>query len=618
MTKKASYIIGVDLGTTNCTMAYTPIQLEENPPIIEQMSIAQLITAGSQGVHPSLPSFIYYPLPEELSAKMASIGWDLQRSYAIGTFARDRGSELPTRMIASAKSWLCHQGIDRREKILPFDSEDVSTKMSPLEACSKILSHIREAWDHNMPKTLFVDQHILITVPASFDPSARQLVQEAAEQAGYPEVILLEEPQAAFYAWLYAHQEDWRQRLKVGDSILVIDIGGGTTDFSLIAVEEEEGNLTLKRLAVGAHLLLGGDNIDLALAHLAKQKLEEQGHDIDNWQLQALVHQCRQAKEQLLSEQAPKSVDITILGRGSRLIGNTLKTQITQEEAQYLLLDGFAPLVDPEERSPIERRSGIAQIGLPYVRDPRISCQLAKFLSMMGESESSQMEQFILPTAVLFNGGTMKAPALRKRLMTLLNQWAKKLEKPFIQELPDANYDYAVSYGATYYGIARLGRAIRIRGGTSRSYFIGVEEATPAVPGVSPILRAICIVPFGMEEGEEKDLKDQEFALVLGEQATFRFFSHATSKLSNGIEPAIGTIVRNWKQELTELHPIETILDKTELDGKTIRIKLKSRITELGVLELWCVAPDGRKWKLEFDIRDNNKEKRNSQKFKDL
>jgi molecular chaperone DnaK (HSP70) len=602
----ASFIIGIDLGTTNCTMAYTPIQ-PENPrhPQLEQMAIHQVISAQTPGTSFSLPSFIYYPLQEELKAKVAGLPWDEERAYAIGTYARDRGAELPTRLIASAKSWLCHPGINRREKLLPLEAEEESHRMSPLEACAEILRHLRESWDSSKLDAPFIEQIVLVTVPASFDPSARQLVQEAAEQAGYPEIILLEEPQAAFYAWLHAHAEEWRQQLKVGDSILVVDIGGGTTDFSLISVEEEEGNLFLKRQAVGSHLLLGGDNIDLGLAYLVKQKLEDQGHHLDSWQLQALVHQCRQAKEKLMGDAPPKSVDITVLGRGSRLIGNTMKTELTLEEAQRFVIDGFIPLVGPDERSPTERRMGIQQIGLPYVQDPRISCQLAKFLSMTGESDGAQMDQFILPTAVLFNGGTLKAASIRKQLMALLNGWATKLKKPAVKELTGADYDYAVSRGAAYYGLARQGHAVRIRGGTSRSYFVGVEEAAPAVPGISPPLRAVCIVPFGLEEGEERELENQEFALVVGEPATFRFFSHATPTLSNGQEPTVGTIVRNWKLELTELHPIETLLDKAEGDGKTMRVKLKSKVTELGVLELWCVAPDGRKWKLEFDIRQD-------------
>jgi molecular chaperone DnaK (HSP70) len=483
----AAYIIGIDLGTTNCTMAYTFIQPEHHQhPKSHQVAITQLIDTQTLGSSLSLPSFIYYPLKEELKAKVACVPWGHDRKYAIGTYARDRGAGLPTRLIASAKSWLCHPGINRREKLLPLEADEHDNRMSPLEACGEILRYLREAWDSSMPNAPFAEQVVLITVPASFDPSARQLVQEAAEQAGYPSVVLLEEPQAAFYAWLQTHANEWRQQLKIGDSILVVDIGGGTTDFSLISVEEEEGNLLLKRQAVGSHLLLGGDNIDLGLAHFVKNKLEDQGHSLDNWQFQALVHQCRQAKEKLMGEEPPKSVDVTILGRGSRLIGNTLKIELKHEEIQRFIIDGFIPLVAPDERSPIERRAGIQQIGLPYVQDPRISCQLAKFLSMTGESDGRQMDQFVLPTAVLFNGGTLKAASIRKQLMTLLNDWAKKLERPIVQELAGADYDFAVSRGAAYYGLARQGHAIRIRSGTSRSYFVGVEEAAPAVPGISP------------------------------------------------------------------------------------------------------------------------------------
>ena len=596
----ASYIIGIDLGTTNCTMAYH--EIGDKDSAIMQFPIPQVTASGLQEDRLSLPSFVYFPLNEELEAKSAVIEWDPARKHCVGVHARDRGGEMPQRMIASAKSWLCNAGIDRRSKILPLGDEELG-RMSPMEACSELLGHLKESWNAKMPKAPFEDQQILITVPASFDPSARQLVQEASQQAGYPEVVLLEEPQAAFYTWLQAHESDWRKRLNVGDCILVIDIGGGTTDFSLISVADENGDLSLNRLAVGSHLLLGGDNIDLSLAYYAKGKFEEQGHHIDDWQLQALVHACRQAKEKLMSENPPKHADIAIMGRGSKLVGGSIKTKITLAEVTNLLVDGFIPLVSPEERSPIERRSGIQQIGLPYAQDARISCQLAKFLSMTGRSDSSSMEQFIMPTAVLFNGGTMKAAAMRNRLVELLNKWAKELDKEPVKVLPDSDYDYAVSRGATYYGLARNGKAIRIKSGTSRSYFIGVEDAAPAVPGMPAPLKAVCVVPFGMEEGTERDLENQEYALVLGEQATFRFFSHATPALTNGTEPKVGTIVKNWKQELTELHPIETRLEKADGDGKTARIRLKSRVTELGVLELWCVAPDGRKWKLEFDIR---------------
>ncbi|MBA3957880.1 MAG: Hsp70 family protein [Parachlamydiaceae bacterium] len=596
----SDYIIGIDLGTTNSTLAYA--KMDKTEPSIEQFSISQ-VTSGAQPESLSLPSFLYFPLKEELATIRNKLPWNSTEMHCVGLFARERGAELPSRLISSAKSWLCHSGINRRDKLLPLHAEENTAKMSPLEANAAVLEHLREAWNSQMPLAAFKEQKFLITVPASFDPSARQLVLEAAEKAGYPEIILLEEPQAAFYAWLHAHKDSWRKQLKVNDKVLVIDIGGGTTDFSLISVQDEQGELSLKREAVGSHLLLGGDNIDLALAYLAKSKLEEQGHTIDEWQLQSLVHMCRDAKETLMGSQAPTSVDITIMGRSSRLIGGTLKTTLSKEEAHRLILDGFVPLSQPHERSTVEKRAGLQQIGLPYAQDARISHQLAKFLSMTGETDQAGMEHFVLPNAVLFNGGTLKAEALRKRLMDLLNLWAHALGKPSVHELPGADYDFAVSQGAVNYGLARAGKAIRIKGGTSRSYYIGVEESAPAVPGMPVPLKAVCVVPFGMEEGSELAIDHQEFSLVVGEQATFRFFSHGTQHLSNGALPVAGSVIKNWKQELTELHPIETRLESGAQDGKTIQVKLKTRVTELGVLELWCVAPDDRKWKLEFDLR---------------
>jgi Hsp70 protein len=596
------YIIGIDFGTTNCTMSYISAKGVDNPII--QFIIPQVIAFGTQGDDFSLPSFLYFPTQEELSKKNSTMEWDPNCEYCLGTFARQRGSEVPTRVVSSAKSWLCHLGIDRRSKILPLTSEEELEKISPLEACSKFLKHLKEAWDSKMPNAPFVEQQILVTVPASFDPSARQLIQEATELVGFPQTILLEEPQAAFYSWLESHQKEWHKQLKIGDCVLVIDIGGGTTDFSLISVEEEKGNLTLKRLAVGEHLLLGGDNIDMSLAYLAKGKFEGQGLIIDDWQFQSLVHTCRQGKEKLLSSDAPTSVDITILGRTSKLIGGMVKTKITREESIKLLVDGFFPMVDPQEHSPTERSVGFQQIGLPFSQDPRISCQLAKFLSMSGESDNQSMNNFVMPTAVLFNGGTLKSEIFRERILALLNDWALKLGKQNVKELPKPDFDFAVSRGAVYYGLVRSGKGIKIKSGTSRSYFIAVEDSMPAIPGMAPNLKAICVVPFGMEEGTELELSQQEFALILGQHATFRFFSHSTPLLSNGTKPEIGTSLKHWKQELRELLPIETRLEKNETDGKSVRIKLKSHVTELGVLELWCMAVDGRKWKLEFDIRD--------------
>lgn len=595
---QSKYIIGIDLGTTNSTLAYA--ESSGDAFDIQQFSIPQITAAGTQGEELFLPSFIYLPLDEELKKKTVGVAWDPDRSYCVGLHARGRGKELSERLVASPKSWLCHSGIDRREAILPLEGE--SEKLSPLQAIAALLQHLKESWNQQFVDHPFNRQQILITVPASFDPSARQFVQEAAVLAGYPEIILLEEPQAAFYSWLQRNQEQWRRLLAVGDTILVVDIGGGTTDFSLITVVDEKGDLALERIAVGSHLLLGGDNIDLCLAYCAKDKLEEQGHAIEDWQLTALQYACRDAKETLFGKGGDQA-DITIAGRGSRLIGGSLTTSLTREEVERIVLDGFMPQVKATERALTEVRAGMQQIGLPYAQDARITAQLAKFLSMTGDAQSGDMSQFVHPTAILFNGGTMKAQALRERLLEVLNEWGSKAGKEPVKELTDHDFDFAVSRGAVFYGLARKGKAIRIKGGTSCSYFIGVEDAVPAVPGRETPMKAVCIAPFGMEEGTERVLDDQEFALVLGERARFRFFSHQTPNLADGSEPVVGTTVRKWKKELSELHPIETILEKNGEEVKTVRVKLKSRVTELGVLELWCEAADARKWKLEFDIR---------------
>lgn len=577
-------IIGIDLGTTNCTLAYTS---SDNSAGIEQFAIPQA-TKNGLNEQLMLPSFLYFPLPEEKKIT----------SPCVGQFARERGSEVPHRLISSAKSWLCHAGINRREKILPNSSEEC--KLSPIEAISEILRHLKDAWNEKFLDEPFEKQQIFITVPASFDPGARDLVIEAAKKVNYPEIVLIEEPQAAFYAWLDKHKDEWRKLLKVGDQVLVVDIGGGTSDFSIIEVSEENGSLLLTRKAVGAHLLLGGDNFDLSLAYYAKQKYEEAGHQLDDWQFNFLIHACRKAKEQFLSDNAPNQIELVIQGRGSRLIGNSLKSVLTLEEVVQIILEGFAPMTNPDEHAKPEKQIGLQQIGLPFVKDPRISCQLARFLSL---SENGSMENFTLPGYVLFNGGTLKAQKLKERLLNLLNQWAKILSKQAVKELPNADLDFAVSRGAAAYGLARSGHSVRIKSGTSRSYFIGVEESMPAVPGIPVPLKAYCIAPFGMEEGSEVELEKQQFSLLLGEQATFRFFSLATKTLSNGQEPVAGTVVKNWKQELTELHPIETFLSQNNSPHNFVQVRLKSKVTELGTLELYCVADEQSSWKLEFDTR---------------
>lgn len=585
----SEFIIGIDLGTTNCTMAYAKNAEHDK---IHQFPIAQILANSTTGDSFCLPSFLFFPLEEECS----TLGVD---SYLVGNFAKERGSEMPHRLVHSSKSWLCHDGINPREAFLPLLAEDIA-KLSPIQACAAILQHLKNAWNQQFKKHSFDQQTIYITVPASFDPRARELIQEAAKLANYPEITLLEEPLAAFYAWLHVKGDTWRKEVNVGDTLLIVDIGGGTTDFTIIAADKRDGNLTLERKAVGAHLLLGGDNIDLALAYLVKDRLENQGHSIDDWQLQSLVHSCRKAKEQLLDDNGRDSTEITVLGRGSRLIGGSLSTSLTKSEVQQLILDGYCPLIAFEEKAKKTLPNAISQISLPYASDPRITAQLASFLSLSLEGSNDNKA---FPSKVLFNGGSMKGDFLRAQITTQLTQWAKKFHQETVTELSDPDYDNAVSLGAVYYGLVKRGQGVRVCGGTNRSYFVGIEGAAPAVPGVQPPLKALCLVPFGMEEGSAEELNGQQFSLLLGEPAIFRFFSRSSPVLSNGEKAVVGHWVANWKQDLVELKAIHTLLEKRDNDGKTVKVKLISKVTELGVLELWCHAEDGRKWKFEFDTR---------------
>jgi len=563
------YIIGIDLGTTNCTMAYA---LKEGGDV-QQFLIPQITSLSGSEELPSLPSCLYFPLEEEQKV----LGVD----FCVGTFAKKRGEEIVDRMVASSKSWLSQSSIDRRAPLLSI------AKISPLEATKRILAHLKDAWDKKM-EVSFADQKVLLTIPASFDPSARELVLEAAREAGYPELTLLEEPQAAFYAWLGNAKENWRDLLKVGDEVLVVDIGGGTTDFSLIRVTEEEGNLVLRRIQVGPHLLLGGDNIDFAIAYLAKDKLESMGHTIDSFQLTALKHASQRAKEELLSENSKKNtVDISIMGRGSKLIGGSLKVKIEKEEVLNLILDGFCPKLKAHEKALPDRRAGLQEVGLPFVSDPRITAQLASFLS-------------VNPTHVLFNGGAMKAMPMQERIMETLASWDDG-KKPML--LPGYDLDFAVSLGAVHYGFASQGNGIRIKSGLSRSYFIGVEEPMPAVPGRKPPVKALCIAPHGMEEGSAWRIPNEQFQLPLGELASFRFFSKDSKTLSDGTVPETGTWVKRPESELTELHPIETILSRSAPEEQFVLVGLRASYNEVGVLEVSCEAEDKRSWKLEFDLR---------------
>lgn len=597
--KDPEYIIGIDLGTTHCVLAYTPVRPAGEEQPIGIFSVPQVVNPGEVKGQPLLPSFLLLPGPHDLPPESLALPWNAQVEFTVGEFARQRGAEIPQRLVSSAKSWLCHPGVDRSEPILPWDSPAEVRRVSPVEASARFLRHLHEAWDHVIAKedrpARLAEQEIYLTVPASFDAVARELTVQAAKKAGLEKMTLLEEPQAAFYAWIDALGERWRGEVRVGDLILVCDIGGGTTDFSLIQVTEEKGELALNRLAVGDHLLLGGDNMDLTLAYAIQAKLAKKNIKLDSWQFRALWQSCRRAKERLLLDPNHQAEPVVILGRGTSLIGGTIRTELSREEVEDILLDGFFPLCQADDYPREKPRVGMREMGLPYEADPAITRHLARFLGRHAPPGSGP--EASKPSAVLFNGGVMKPAVIRQRLLSLLSGWYGREAR----ELSSADLDLAVARGAAYYGLARRGRGVRIRGGAARPYYIGVESALPAVPGIPTPLKALCVVPFGMEEGSEADIRQREFGLVVGEPAVFHLLASTVRKKD---QP--GEIIEEWSGEIEEVATMETVLPASggEEGGKMIPVWLQSRVTEIGTLELWCVARDeNRRWKLEFNLR---------------
>jgi hypothetical protein len=600
------YVIGIDLGTTNSALAYTEIKPDAGPldtPDVRLMDVPQLVNPGEVRDEPLLPSSLYVPAAADFPAGSLALPWNAEPEFVVGRLAQKRGVENAGRLVVSAKSWLSHSGIDRTAAVLPWNAPDGVRKLSPVEASSCYLDHLRRAWDSKMPDALFIEQQVLVTVPASFDAVARELTLQAAERAGFREVTLLEEPQAAFYAWIERHK-DWRERVKLGDLILVVDIGGGTTDFTLIAVTEHAGELTLERMAVGEHILLGGDNMDLALARLIAGQLAEKGTRIDNLQLHQLWQNCRAAKEKLLEPGArTKEQPVTILGKGTGLVGGTIKAALRREDIDSVLGEGFFPKVSSSDLPLRQRRFGLQEIGLPYAADAAVTKHMAQFLRQQASSEEHERVRrapsgMAAPTHVLFNGGVLRARLIRDRLIEVLDAWLTAEGFSPVQPLTGEDLMHAVSRGAAYYGLATHGRAVRIRGGVPRSYYVGIESAMPAVPGMPAPLKALTVAPFGMEEGTSIQIPNREFGLVVGVPAEFRFFSSAVRK-----NDAPGAFIEEFGDDLQELSPMEVHLTSTDGTG-TVPVSFETVVTETGMLQLWCVARDGRRWKLEFNVRE--------------
>ena len=603
------FIVGVDLGTTNCAAAYIDTksvsdELEE--PEVHIFSIPQISEPGQLVESEFLPSYTYIPSELEFPKKSLDLPWQENMDIVVGRFAARRGAEVAVRLIASTKSWLCHPHVDRTAPILPWQASESVQKRSPLEVSSYYLNHIRQAWNYVMAENeedRIEKQNVFLTVPASFDAVARELTVQAAHKAGLSNITLLEEPQAAFYSWLNNRKKQWRKETKPGDTVLVCDIGGGTTDFSLIEVTEEKGELVLRRIAVGDHILLGGDNMDLTLAYEAKRHFTEKGIKLDSQQMLSLVYNCRLAKENMLNDPECISQPVVILGRGRSVIGGTIQTEIKRQEVEQTVLEGFFPPCSADDSPARQRVTGLKELGLHYESDSAITKHLARFLKMQGEKQEESKKNFLHPTKILFNGGVTKSSAIRNRIVEILNQWLKDDSGQPVAVIEGNNPDLAVAQGAACYGLAKQGRGIRIRGGTARTYYVGIETAMPAVPGMTPPIKALCVVPFGMEEGSDTAIKGHEFGLVVGEQAVFRFLGSTTRKKDD-----TGMLLEDWdEEELTELAPLETTLSHDAIEGGTVvPVTLHSYVTEVGTLELWCESVDGKyRWKLEFNVREN-------------
>ncbi|MFO1097059.1 MAG: Hsp70 family protein [Xanthobacteraceae bacterium] len=605
------FSLGIDLGTSNSAIALSEVDNDQTN-IIE---ITQVLGPNQIGEKPTLPSALYIPHPDEFPEGAFPLPWPNDPRSIIGLFARDHGALVPDRLVTSAKSWLSNPHIDPRQRSLPWKSEISEEKLSAFDCSRSYLDHMRESFlfaVRNQGKDFdLADGQVVLTIPASFDDIARNLTAEAAEAAGLGKVVLLEEPLAAFYAWTAQAGKDWRAHVRPGDIVLVCDVGGGTADFSLIAISEKDGALDLNRISVGEHILLGGDNMDLALAYALRAKFEADGKSITDMQFLSLTHSAGKAKVAMLEDESMNEFPIAVPTRGSSLLSNTLSTTLDRQTVEQIVLNGFFATTSVDDLPQKARRTGLQEFGLPYAADPVISKHLARFLTRSLENVRSsetlsalvspelRSKSFLAPTAVLFNGGVFKAAALRRRVIELLTAWN---DGQPVRELAGHEPDLAVAKGASFYGRNRItGKGIRIKAGASRSYYIGLETSMPAVPGFSPPLKALCVVPQGMEEGSEVVIDARDLALVTGQPADFRFFS---SEVRSGDTP--GQIIPDAEKQLLEISLIEVNLEAVAdiPAGQPVPVQINSVITEVGTLELWMKHTNSdRRWKVEFLVR---------------
>ncbi len=605
------YVVGIDLGTTNSAVTY--INTEESPWKIRVLSIPQFVAAGETESLDTLPSFYFQPVQtgDPASKSQLKMPWDKKSpSFCVGAYARDETARTSGRGIASAKSWLCHTAVDRTAALLPWQGAGDVKRLSPVDVSSQYLRHVRKAWDQQFPDHPLADQDIVLTLPASFDEVARELTVEAASTAGLARVVLIEEPQAAFYAWVYKHDSDWDSQVQIGQKILVCDIGGGTTDFTLIRVrssaqDNDESNTNIKqaqkiqfhRVAVGNHLILGGDNLDLAIAKHLEQKLTG-GGKLEAYQWDVLVGTSRKIKEQMLSDEGADTITVSLPSRGSKLIGGSLQTEVTRAEIRRLIIDGFLPEVQLTDK-PLRHASGFQEFGLPYASDPGITRYLADFLTThAGAGEAIDTEtksEDAKPDVVLFNGGFFASSILRDTVIQQISKWFQTEDPNWSpQLLANDRLDLAVARGAAYYGIVRRDMGVRIAASLARSYYIGIGKNDSGED------QAICIMPGNAEPGQTFTLDERQFLLTLSEPVEFSIYVSST-RLAD--QP--GQILTIDPEQMTSLPPIRTVLRaKSRNEKRDVSVKLQIGLTEIGTIDLACLEQESdRSWQLRFDIR---------------
>jgi molecular chaperone DnaK (HSP70) len=585
------YLVGIDLGTTHTVVAYS--KADQSGQDIQIFNVEQLIAPGQVAARPLLPSVRYHSAPGELSEADLAFPGGMPSGHertVIGEAARVLGSKSKGRFVTSAKSWLSHPSVDHNADILPWGGGDDVDKVSPIVASASYLAHIRTVWRHQFPDAPLEQQDIVITVPASFDEAARSLTLDAAKLAGLPDVRLLEEPQAVCYDWLRRHAGSIKQALSNVHLLLVCDVGGGTTDLTLIKVEQGEREPKLTRIGVGDHLMLGGDNIDLALAHLAERRLGNDEKRLSAADMSQLIEQCRIAKERLLADDAPEQINVTLLGGGSKLIGGSRSVTLTKQEAREIALDGFFPLSGLDDL-PDKKRSGVVEFGLPYAADPAVSKHIAAFLKLhSGASGEALQGQGYVPDALLLNGGVFRSQTITQRMIDVIRSW--RSTPPVLLE--NKHPELSVAFGAVSYALARKDKKLKIGGGSARSYFLLVDT------GDANVKRGVCILPKGSEEGDEIILKDRRFALRLGMPVRFHLAS-----LSGDGEFKPGDVA-----DINDLfHSLPPLAVAFEGDaGKPnaeVVVELAAMQTEVGTLKIQCIAVDdsSQRWDVEFQIR---------------